>query len=200
MCASGSGSPAYLINGSRVPFVPQLVRVIRLEAHYRHRDVDDLQWLSSAIGMSPNMIKNLVQDIEAFPYSHVKNLRWQIEQDTTTLFVDLDGTRPGASVQDLSGSEKETILIEFATAAARASGRYCPTLLILDGCPLILFKGIFDFYSHHLLDAENQFQTIMCVPSPKLDLDALFWKGWEVVRFESVGNRTRLCQTLRKPA
>jgi hypothetical protein len=72
--------------------------------------------------------------------------------------------------------------MEFATAAARVSGRYTPTVLILDGCPSIIFEGFFDFYSHHLLDPDNQFQTFMCIPSRNLDLDRVRWNGWEVIR------------------
>lgn len=62
---------------------------------------------------------------------------------------------------------------------------------------LVIFEGIFDFYSHHLLDPENQFQTIMCIPSRSLDLDALKWKGWEVIRTTGRPPSVSVSQELR---
>jgi hypothetical protein len=94
----------------------------------------------------------------------------------------VEGTVPGLPLGALSGRETERVFMEFATAAARVSGRYTPTMLILDGCPLMLFESFFDFYSHHLLDPDNQFQTFMCIPSRELDLDRVRWNGWEVIR------------------
>jgi hypothetical protein len=50
-----------------------------------------------------------------------------------------------------------------------------------------LFPGFFDFYSHHFLDPDNQFQTILCIPTRDLDLNSIRWNGWQVIR--TVGKR-----------
>ncbi|RSL18654.1 hypothetical protein EDE15_4248 [Edaphobacter aggregans] len=69
-------------------------------------------------------------------------------------------------------------------AAARVSGVYTLTLLILDGCPSIVFEGFFDFYSHDFLDPENHFQTLMCIPTRSIDPDNIRWNGWQIVHME----------------
>lgn len=112
------------------------------------------------------------------------------EDGLAKLYADVDGTVPGLLLRGMSGREVESVFIEFATATARVAGRYIPTLLIFDGCPLILFPGIFESYSHHLLDPDNQFQTIMCIPSQNINLDSLRWKGWEVIR--TVGHKPNI--------
>jgi len=103
------------------------------------------------------------------------------EKGGLVLRCDVEGTAPGLPLRCLSRREFERVVIEFATAAARVSGRHAPTALILD-TGLVLFERWFEFYSHHFLDAENQFQTILCLPTSALDLDRLAWLGWEVLR------------------
>jgi len=173
----------YRVNGRDIPFNPMGLRIIRLGSVQFAGD-DDLLLLSNALNLPPVVVRNLAHEIHSFPHARVRNLQFKIDSEDglTQLYADVDGTVPGLPLRLLSGRETESIFMEFATAAARVSGRYTPTLLILDGCPLILFDGIFDFYSHHLLDPDNQFQTIMCIPSRNLDLDSLRWKGWEVMR------------------
>jgi hypothetical protein len=188
----------WIINGTKVPFNPIQIRFIHL-THPYFAEEDDLVLLSNALQLPAQIIRNLIEEIHAFPYSHVRNLRFKNEGGRYYLYADVDGTAPGLQLRDLSSRETERIFIEFATAAARVSGRYAPTVLILDGCPLILFKGIFDFYSHHLLDPENQFQTIMCIPTQSLNLDALRWKGWEVIRTSGTSPNISITQQLRMP-
>jgi hypothetical protein len=100
----------------------------------------------------------------------------------------------------LSGREAERIVLEFATAAARLSGKYCPTLLVIDDSVSIVFEGFFDFYSHHLLDPLNQFQTLMCIAERKLDLDNVKWNGWQVIRTNGKAPNVTLTQDVRTEA
>ena len=190
---------AYRIDGQNVSFNPMGLRIVWLR-YLRFTDDDDLTWLSKSLRLPPLIVRNLIDEIHAFPYARVKNLRFEANHnnDRVCLYADVDGTAPGLSLRGLSGREIERVFMEFATAAARVSGRYAPTLLMLDGCPAILFEGVFDFYSHHLLDPENQFQTVMCIPSRELDLDALRWKGWEVIRTAGRPPSIAVAQELRE--
>ncbi len=185
------------IGGHALPFNPIPVRFIRLRSLYLKFD-DDLLNISHNLRLSPLIVRNLVDEIHAFPHARIRNLRFKKnEQGKRTLYSDVDGTLPGLPLRDLSGRETERVFMEFATAAARVSGRYTPTMLILDGCPIILFEGFFDFYSHHLLDPDNQFQTLMCIPSTELDLDRVRWNGWEVIRTIGFGKDILINQELR---
>ncbi len=170
------------ISGTDVPFNPIPLRIITLrDACLRFED--DLLCISNNLRISPLIVKKLVHEIHSFPHARVRNLCFKKNKDgKRTLYSDVDGTVPGLPLRSLSGRETERVFMEFATAAARVSGRYAPTMLVLDGCPLILFEGFFEFYSHHLLDPDNQFQTLMCIPSRQLNLDKVRWNGWEVLR------------------
>src|SRR5262249_31379247 len=145
-------------------------------------DTDHLAMVAEMLGLATDEVVRLIDEVHAFPHAHIRNVRFVQEDGVHILYADVDGTVPDLPLGALSGREAERVIIEFATAAARVSGRYGPTLLILDGCPALFFDGIFSYYSHHLLDPENQFQTIMCIPSRDLDLDAVRWCGWEVIR------------------
>lgn len=197
---TAAGDVTYSFDGKRMPLVPPLMKVYELGRIGRPLRPDDLEWLSNVLSLPASIVRNLVEEIHSFSNSHIRNLRWTEDEGRTVLILDSDGSPPQLPLGALSGREIERVLLEFITAAARSTGRYFPTLLVLDGCPTILFDGWFEFYSHHLLDPENQFQTIMCIPSQSLDLEAVRWNGWEVVRFQSEHRgMATVTQTLRSP-
>ena len=180
------------INSKEVPFVPIPLKIVK-PSRFDWSEQNDDQLLAKALGVRPLTIEKLVEEIHTFPFSHIRNLRFETvkpdEDDDQgvefrELRLDCDGTVPGLSFHSLSGREKERVLIEFATALARVSGRYTPTILFLDEVVEIVFKGWFDYYSHHFLDPENQFQTFLCLPCLNVELDKLRWGGWEVIRLE----------------
>ncbi len=189
----------YRIQGEKVPFNPMGLRIIRLTAVRFKKDDDDLKVLSKALSLPPQSVRNLIEEIHKFPHARVKNIKFEADEEdgTINLYCDAAGTVPGLPLHSISGTAVESVFFEFATAAARVSGKYLPTLLILDGCPIFHLDHFFDVYSKHLLDPENQFQTIMCIPSRRLDLDSLRWKGWEVVRTSGKIPSITLTQDLR---
>jgi hypothetical protein len=81
---------------------------------------------------------------------------------------------------------------------ARVSGGFTPTFLILDDFISILFDGWFEYYSHHFLNASNQFQTLLSIPFRTLDLDRLNWLGWEVIRLNGLPPSVTISQTPRE--
>lgn len=104
--------------------------------------------LAAALGVPKQILASLLEESNRFPYAHVSNLRFETEdadEDDPSagklqiLYADVHGTRPGLPLRILSETEAERILIELATAAARLSGRYCPTLLSIGwlGCASI---------------------------------------------------------------
>lgn len=187
----------YAIDGRDVAFVPMGLRVLRPK-RLLFTDDDDLQMLSRVLNLAPPLVQNLLAEVNRFPHANVSNMRFEADEDGTfVLRSDVHGTVPGLSLRSLSGREVERVVLGLVTAAARLCGRHCPTLLILDETPTMFFEGFFDFYSHHLLDPQNQFQTILCIPGHELDLDAVRWKGWEVIRTDGKRPRVRLSQTPR---
>ncbi|HZU34064.1 MAG TPA: hypothetical protein VFB79_23330, partial [Candidatus Angelobacter sp.] len=186
------------IGDKNIPFNPIPLRILKLRNSYlRHED--DLLNISHNLRLSPRIVLKLIDEIHAFPHAKVGNLHFKKNKaGIRTLYSDVDGTAPGLPLGLLSGREVERVFMEFATAAARVSGRYTPTMLILDGCPLIIFEGFFEFYSHHLLDPDNQFQTLMCIPSRELNLDKVRWNGWEVIRTIGVSSNIVVSQELRR--
>lgn len=173
----------YWIDGTPAAFIPIGFRVIK-PSRLDYSIPDDLDMLSQAFRMPPMVIRALLDEVHRFPHAHISNLRFVIDEDDgrMTLRSDVHGTKPGLCLRLLSHREVERVIIELATAAARLSGRYCPTLLVLDDAVSLIFDGFFDFYSHHLLDPANRFQTLMSLAEQDLDLAKLEWNGWQVVR------------------
>lgn len=194
---------SYSIEGRTVPFIPIGFRIIK-PSRLMQSGNDDLKMLASCIGVSELVMSGLLEEVNSFPHATVSNLRFEYahgdDEDTNKqrlLIADVQGTAPGLCLWSLSGRERERIVLELATAAARLSGRYCPTLLILDEAIFILFEGFFDFYSPHLLNPINQFQTLMCVPESKIDLDNVKWNGWQVIRLKGELPQVSISQDIR---
>jgi hypothetical protein len=143
---------------------------------------DDLLLMAGILAIDPALVENVVDEIHAFPHANVRKIRFKHEDDRRTMWLDLDGAVPGLSFNALGGIQQETVLIEFATALARFWGRYAPTLLIMDGFIFGFFKGWFNYHSHRLLDPENRFQTVLTMPTQKLDLGEVQLNGWQVIR------------------
>ncbi|HAV13667.1 MAG TPA: hypothetical protein DCX06_09305 [Opitutae bacterium] len=194
----------YFIGGNQIPFVPIGFRIFK-PTPFDYSIVDDSEMIAKALGLPIPTIDALIEEVNRFPHAKAKNLRFEFDTDDEgntlkerVLFADIIGTRPNLVLRgNLSGSETENILLELATAAARLSGKYCPTLLILDECIRCIFDGFFDFYSNHLLNPLNQFQTLMCIPEYRLDLDNVRWNGWQVIRTHGTPPNASLSQDLR---
>lgn len=177
----------YSLNGSHIPFNPIKYKIVFPNPDPRQRpqleqQIDDLNHLSSVFSIDESLIEKIAAEVNFFPHAKAKNLRFVSDDGYRTLYLDLQGTRSNLPFSLLSGREKETVLLEFATAIARFSGRHTPTLLILDSFIHIFFSGWFEYFSHHFLDPENQFQTLLTAPRSDFDLDDLRWNGWEVLR------------------
>lgn len=178
----------YSVDGAFVAFIPIGFKLIK-PARPDFSIDDDREMLAQALGFPVLTVEALIKEVNSFPHANVANLRFELDIDDDgnqldryVLLADVIGTVPGLPLRNLSGAECERILLELSTAAARLSGRYCPTLLVLDGSISMIFRNFFDYYSHHLLDPVNQFQTLMCIPDRYLDLDNVQWNGWQVIR------------------
>jgi hypothetical protein len=201
MQVNSNKSLACAVDGQPVPFNPIPLKIFQLKNITLGDDEGDDIVLSRNLQLPPLIIENLFEEVDMYPHSKVKNLHYKDDEETgrRCLHADVEGTVPGLPLHCLSGREVERIFIELATAAARAAGRYTPTLLILDGCPSILFEGFFDFYSHHLLDPENHFQTLLCVPTRNFNFDSLRWNGWEVFHTTGRAPNVSIRQGLSSP-
>jgi hypothetical protein len=193
----------YFIDSRPVAFIPigfKIFKPDRLDFSIQ----DDREMLAQALLLPLVTIDSLINEVNSFPHAKASNLRFELDidddgnsNDRLILRADVQGTVPGLALRGLSGREGECIVLELATAAARLSGKYCPTLLVLDDSLSIVFEGFFDFYSHHLLDPLNQFQTLMCIPERDIDLDNVKWNGWQVIRTNGKVPTVTLTQDVR---
>ncbi|MFZ2726501.1 MAG: hypothetical protein WAX77_09645 [Methylococcaceae bacterium] len=95
----------------------------------------------------------------------------------------------------LGGTQQDTVFIEFLTALARFCGRYSPTILVLDDFKLSLFEGWFEYFRHHFLDPENQFQTIITTARYcDFDLHEVHGNGWQVIHISGQENERAIKQ------
>ncbi|MBN3744977.1 hypothetical protein G3N96_05930 [Burkholderia sp. Se-20373] len=188
----------YSIDGKSAAFVPIGFNVFRpLCPDFSIGD--DLEMLARALKIKKKTVRSLLNEVNGFEHAEISNLRFESNEDGSNTFrCDLNGTAPGLELRSLSRREVERVIIELATAAARLSGKYCPTLLILDEVPSLIFDGFFEFYSRHFLAPENQFQTVMCLPTQSLNLDAVVWNGWQVIRTEGRVPSVKINQRVRR--
>lgn len=193
----------YSIDGKPVAFIPIGFTIFK-PRRFDDSIADDAEMLAQALGVPVPTVNSLIDEVNQFPYAKVQNLRFELDTDDDgnsleerILLADVQGTVPGLLLRSLSGREAERILIELVTAAARLSGKYCPTLLILDESVSIIFEGFFDFYSDHLLNPLNQFQTLMCIAERDLDLNNVRWNGWQVIRTNGEPPHVSLTQDVR---
>ena len=160
---------------------------------------DDVELLAGALNLPRSIIKGLLQEVNRFPHARVSNLRFErdSEDGLEVLRLDMQGVNPGVTLRGMSGGEAAGVVLELATAAARLSGRYVPTLLVLEEIAAIFVDGFFDKYSHHLLDPGNQFQTLMCLPEKGLNLDNVLWNGWQIIHTYGERSQLRFTQGIR---
>lgn len=178
----------YSLGGRDVAFIPVGFNIFK-PSRPDFSIQDDREMLAQALGLPVTTVGSLIAEVNKFPHAKASNLRFERdidddenELDRYILKADVQGTASGLPLRALSGRERERIVLELSTAAARLSGKYCPTLLVLDEAISIVFDGFFDFYSKHLLDPLNQFQTLMCIAERDLDLENVRWNGWQVIR------------------
>jgi len=192
------GRITYHIEGQEVAFIPVGFTVLKPK-RLDYSILDDREMLSRSLGLPAILIPSLLDEANRFPHAHISNLRFEMvesEEDNPTgtkreiLRANVPGAYPGLGLRNLSGAEAEGVLLELAMAAARLSGKYCPTLLILDAAAAIICEGFFEYYSYHLLDPINQFQTLLTIPTRNLNLDNIRWNGWQVIR--TVGSRPNI--------
>lgn len=112
------------------------------------------------------------------------------------MHLDVEGTYPGLTFSALSSGEQEKVFIEILCALARSYGRHGPTLLNLDGFISMFFEGWFDYYSNHFLDPDNQFQTILGIPTQDIDLSKVRWNGWQVLQTHGDPPECKIIQEL----
>lgn len=189
----------YKVNERKAPSNPLKINIISPRRElYRltEEESDDLVYFAGILKVDPVVVENLVEEINDYHHSKIRNIRFESEDGVSYMCLDVEGTHPGLSFGALSGREQERVFIEFTSALARFCGRYAPTILILDGFVSIFFKGWFDFYSHHFLDPDNQFQTILTIPSRDIDLSNVRWNGWQVLRTSGSPSECTIAQEL----
>ncbi|NBF16789.1 hypothetical protein GV729_16110 [Pseudomonas sp. Fl4BN2] len=201
--AVDGSSVRYSIDGSRVAFIPLGFRIIRPK-QFDYSIGDDREMLAESLSLPISTLESLLEEVDSFSFATVTNLRFEkecddggVEVDSYQLLSDVKGTASGLTLRQLSRRESERVLMELSTATARLSGRYCPTLLILDDTINFTSEDVFEFYSPHLLDPLNQFQTLMCIPERDLDLDNIRWNGWQVIRTSGKPPNVSLRQDIR---
>ncbi len=129
-------------------------------------------------------IVSLIESANSFPFSNLKN--YQVSKPTKhgsfdELSVHAYEENFSVVFRNLSTTEKQFAIMDLATALARKTSIYQPTLLFLD-CNLISNEEVFRRFESLLLARENQFQTILTARLNGIDLADVQWRGWEVVR------------------
>ncbi len=166
--------------------VPTPVPSIGLQALYvapEHtipNNHDDLEFVSSQLGLHEGVVLELPNYIDEFGTGIVKNVRFSRDEEGFLLLADVANTRPGLAFRVLSHSERAQVVCEFAIAACRAWSERAITLLLMDGGMAHWPLAHFERYAEHLSHPARSFQTLAITPR---NLDAAHARkaGWQVV-------------------
>jgi hypothetical protein len=185
MIIEETGHVKYSDNGRAIPFNANPMKILypRARSFHSTRDFNDLELIAFLLDADESIVINLCDEVQRYEHSTVKNIVFKKDEDgEMRLHADVSGSAPGLPFHALSGREQERVFIELATAAARIYAKHMPTLLIIDSSVTIFFETWFEFYARHFSDPNSLFQTIVVIPTRKLDVDKLKWLGWEIVR------------------
>jgi hypothetical protein len=219
MVSDGHGNARIAVNGKPTGINPILIKTIQPKG-LEHDCCDDRIRLAHCLGIRHCDVDSLIAEIHQFPYSHIQNARFEegitpckMKQEEEinaegklqnrskpryrVLRMDLQDTAPGLSLSQLSGGQRIIVIIEFATALARISGRYAPTVLMLDDIVSCIELGEWlKLFSHHLADPSNQFQTFLCASNWVCSHEQIRWEGWQVIRTHG---RSPECEITQEP-
>lgn len=203
MTIEKTGHVNYLDGGTIIPFNANPMKVLYPRSRSLHApsNLDDLELMAFLLEVDENIIINLCDEIQRYEYSTVKNIKFKKnEEGIVCLHADVNGTVPGLSFHALSGSEQESVFIEFATAAARIYAKHTPTLLIIDASVTVFFEKWFEFYANHFNEPNSLFQTIVVIPDQDLNINKLRWLGWEIIRTKGSLTEVVIEQSIRMPS
>lgn len=194
-----SGGPKYFCNdlpgpearnGIQIVHVREdVIRTLQKSMRDENR-LEDHDLLAKALRIRSAEVRNLIPEIESNGTSWGKYLDFYDEPKL--LFEDKEGEEHYSSTQTevilrhggirgitfsgLSGSERMKVLLEFATALARARARHQPTLLLLDNQLSSFDDGNLKAMSEHL--QLQPFQTIATRTDRLGDPDDPIWQEW----------------------
>ena len=187
----------YEVNGEYFSKNPLNYRLILVPEFSEDFKTSDVAAIAEILSVPEWEIASLVPLVNQCRFSNLKNYVLSKSSKRTKLDrLTVNAYEQNFSVpfKRLATSEKKMVLIDFATALARKTSYYQPTLLFLD-CNLLSNRILFEKFESLLLARDNQFQTILTAQLNGIDLSDVQWRGWEVIcLYEGASGRTRISQ------
>lgn len=192
LVSEGDHSSSISIDGISYPFNPLPIKFICPGEPNKAKD--DIDLLSQALGLQIFNWEPLVEEFAHLQTKRRRSLKMKCRGKERIVEVSMDGMEGCRSLGVISRGELARVYVELSLAAARLSAKMCPTVLILDGFVSALGEKVLFDYAKECLSPDNSFQTIVCLPSNKYDLNAITWEGWEVIRTVMDGPAVRIHQ------
>jgi hypothetical protein len=202
MTVSEEGFVSYSLDGVRLTMNPQPLRVVypRSPIQPDLPKNDELKMMAAILRISTSDVLNVVPEVERHEHAACRNISLKtVGQGRRRLMLDFHGCPSGLSFSDLSAGQKERVIVEFAAGVARSFGVFQPTLLIIDEVVSMFYETWFEELTPFFIDAKIPYQTIVTIPTRKLDIAKLKWLGWEVVRTRGTIPALEVDQNIRTP-
>ncbi len=159
---------AYFIDGKPLPLPGHFFNIIRLRNVRPNEHTTDLEYLSKTLNVHPALVHNMLPLASGQRGGTVAGLSIDTDEEGRIYVrTDVEGSRRGLSLQQLSTSERARVLIELAVVLARRAAESEPTVLILDWPAKTLDASWLRRMVSLLSEPENSFQTII----ERLDTD-----------------------------
>lgn len=170
------------VNGSAVPRLNIHHKFLYLPTRpWRKSDETISGYLARWFRVDTGLIRNVVTSLAAHGGHHVNNPRFADNDGRDNLLVDVDGTTPGFGFDQLSDSEQQRVVLEFAIELAPHEAARSPTMLLID-C-----MGGFDqnyFADYVCLLTSQHFQAVAITTEENIDLRLTALTGLHIVTLQ----------------
>ena len=187
-----NGKTSRKVDGYRLTGTGQQLSVVYLREYsrYNRKEYDDITKVSLALGLDTEVVVQLIEDINASvnPCEYEIEIEQEYNDEGEKLSNLAIRTEKGTlSINALSGSEYDELLITFATAQASNDARVIPTLLILDSMDRLDLNKNEKWRNYFY---EQEFQTLVFSVNPLEIMNQLSWRSYTLERISNTRTST----------
>ena len=181
------------VDGVAVPRLSLQNRFVYVpEPPFRNSGEEALPYLARWFRADVSLIRSTVRSLAMRGGLRVANPRFVRTEEGEDLFVDVEGTLPGLSFGELSGSEQRRVALELGIELARHEAQRNRTMLLVD-CTHGLDRENLESYVRTLASSRVDCQVVLTAVAGRVDVASLSLGGVHFVTLDGyvAGRRAR---------
>jgi len=196
---STEGRYRITLNGESIPFLASNLKILWPKGNMQRiePDQDDVVRLSRRLNSSPEITINLIDELNRRGSDFIENIKIIKTDEGNKLRIKYFHNESDVPMAQISGSELNHTLVDFAVLQAQEWSKQCPTLLILDGLLNNFDQSHFASMTRHFMESERILQIIASAPFTVKDFSAKEWYGWSMVNLIGKQKNVEITQSIR---